>query len=288
MGNHTGLTVFQAQLLENAEMNLLQKKLFKITSQPVTDYFSGSYSNEHVEESIDIITGTKDMPFDTMLDAHVFSWFINTFHINGVSTLLSRLMFKYSNVPYSDFYDELFEFMQDDEWLHREQEEVREYYRNWMTTGRINHPDIGIEIHGWNLIHRTILNMHVEKQYNGIFDMLERFMARYNLPADLLSSIMRFQRRYLVAYDAMNTYPENLELDYNIWEYLSFDHDMVHAPTTYQLEFPEDKTMSFSKFLELFYFARRRNFGKAMVERIGQDSNGARRGDGAARAKIAA
>jgi hypothetical protein len=71
MGNHTGLTVFQAQLLENAEMNLLQKKLFKITSQPVTDYFSGSYSNEHVEESIDIITGTKDMPFDTMLDAHV-------------------------------------------------------------------------------------------------------------------------------------------------------------------------------------------------------------------------
>jgi hypothetical protein len=269
MGNHTGLTIFQAQLLENAEMNLLQKKLFKITSQPVTDYFSGSYSNEHVEESM-------------------FSWFINTFHINGVSTLLSRLMFKYGNVPYSQFYDELFEFMQQDKWLHREQEEVREYYRGWMTTGKINHPSIGIEIHGWNLIHRTILNMHVEKQYNGIFDMLERFMARYDLPADLLDSIMRFQRRYLVAYDAMNTYPENLELDYNIWEYLSFDHDLVHAPTTYQLEFPEDKTMSFSKFLELFYFARRRNFGKAMVERIGDDADRARRGDGASRAKITA
>ena len=58
MGNHTGLTVFQAQLLENAEMNLLQKKLFKITSQPVTDYFAGSYSVEHIEESIDVITGT--------------------------------------------------------------------------------------------------------------------------------------------------------------------------------------------------------------------------------------
>ena len=113
-------------------------------------------------------------------------------------------------------------------------------------------------------------------------------MARYNLPVDLLNSIMRFQRRYLVAYDAMNTYPENLELDYNIWEYLGFDHDLTHAPTTYQLEFPEDKTMSFPKFLELFYFARRRNFGKAMVERIGQESDGARRGDGAARAKLAA
>jgi hypothetical protein len=287
MGNHTGLTVFQAQLLENAEMNLLQKKLFKITSQPVTDYFAGSYSNEHVVESIDIITGTKDMPFDQMLDAHIFSWFINTFHVNGVSTLLSRLVYQYSGVEYSDFYQELFEYIQHDEWLHGEQEQVREYYRNWMTHGQINHPNIGIEIHGWNLIHRTILNLHVEKQYNRVFDLLENFMARYNLPADLLDSIMRFQRRYLVAYDAMHTYPEELTLDYNLWEYLSFDHDLVQEPTTYRLEFPEDKTMSFAKFLELFYFARRRNFGKTTVERVGIEKdipNMARRGEASARA----
>jgi tRNA A37 methylthiotransferase MiaB len=287
MGNHTGLTVFQAQLLENAEMNLLQKKLFKITSQPVTDYFAGSYSNEHVVESIDIITGTKDMPFDQMLDAHIFSWFINTFHINGVSTLLSRLVYQYLGIEYSQFYSELFDFIQQDEWLHGEQEQVREYYRSWMTCGQINHPNVGIEIHGWNLIHRTILNLHVEKQYNRVFDLLEQFISRYKLPADLLDSIMRFQRRYLVAYDEMNTYPEEIKLEYNIWEYLSFNHALVNEPTTYLLEFPEDKTMSFAKFLELFYFARRRNFGKTTVERIGIEKdtlNVARRGEASARA----
>jgi hypothetical protein len=290
MGNHTGLTVFQAQLLENAEMNLLQKKLFKITNQSVTDYFSGSYSNEHIEEAIDIITGTKDMPFNVMMEAHIFSWFINTFHINGISTLLSRLVFKYQGVPYSEFYADLFEYVQGHEWIHREQEEVREYYRSWMTSGRINHPKIGIEIHGWNLIHRTVLNMHVEKQNHNIFDMLEKFMSRYDLPPVLLENIMRFQRRYHVAYDAMNTYPEVLELDYNIWEYLSFDHELVHAPREYQLEFPEDKTMSFPRFLELFYFARRRNFGKATVECLNADTqvDVAKRGDAGARAKLAA
>lgn len=287
MGNHTGLTVFQAQLLENAEMNLLQKKLFKISSQPVTDYFSGSYSNEHVIESIDIITGTKDMPFDRMLDAHIFSWFINTFHVNGVSTLLSRLVRKYLNVPYGEFYDDLFEFIQSDPWLYHEQEQVRMYYTNWMTRGKIDHPDIGIEIHGWNLIHRTILNMHLEKQYSNIFDVLERFMARYDLPKNLLDNIMKFQRRYLVAYDAMNTYPEDMKLDYNIWEYLTFDHDLVEEPSVYRLEFPEDKTMSFARFLELFYFARRRNFGKAMVETVNDAVkviNQAKRGQASARA----
>ena len=82
------------------------------------------------------------------------------------------------NVEYSDFYQDLFDYIQNDEWLHKEQEQVREYYRNWMTSGKINHPNIGIEIHGWNLIHRTILNLHVEKQYNRVFDLLENFTAR--------------------------------------------------------------------------------------------------------------
>lgn len=282
MGNHTGLTVFQAQLLENAEMNLLQKKLFKIGSQRVTDYFSGSYSNEHIEEGIDIITSTKDMPFEIMLDAEIFSWYINTFHINGVSTLLSRLVNKYCDVDYSEFYEDLFEYLQQDEWFVKEQSEVRQYFSNWMTQGQIRHPNIGgIEIHGWNLIHRTILNLHVEKQYNNIFDRLRQFMLRYDLPEDLLQSAMKFQRKYLIAYDAIAEYPQKLELDYNIWEYLTFDRPLEKTAVTYELDFPEDKAMSFAKFLELFYFARRRNFGKSTVERVGNDThttNMARRG----------
>jgi hypothetical protein len=44
--------------------------------------------------------------------------------------------------------------------------------------------------------------------------------------------------------------------------------ELANAPVRYRLEFPEDKEMSFPRFLELFYFARRRNFGKAMVDRI--------------------
>jgi tRNA A37 methylthiotransferase MiaB len=269
MGNHTGLTVFQAQLLENAEMNLLQKKLFKITSQRVTDYFSGSYSNEHVEEGIDIVTGTKDLPFETMLDAEMFSWYINTFHINGISTLLSRLVYKYLKIDYSKFYEELFEFLQQDSWYAKEQTEVRQYFHNWMSQGQIRHPKIGgIEIHGWNLIHRSILNMHIERQYENIFTKLENFMQRYDLPKELLDDTMKFQKKYLIAFDDIAQYPQKLELNYNIWEYLTFDQPLRSGKVVYDLDFLEDKTMSFSRFLELFYFARRRNFGKATVNSV--------------------
>ena len=286
LNQHTGITTFQAQLLENAEMNLLQKKLFKITSQPVTDYFAGSYSVEHIEESIDVITGTKDMPTPVMLDAQIFAWFQTTFHINGFATLVARFINKYLNISYNDYYEELFAHFMTNEWVKKEESEARMYFNNWMMTGRINHPKIGVEIHGWNIIHRTSMNMHQENQVEQLYDHLEQFLERYNLPPDLLASLMKLQRSYYIKYDDRNQYPMNLELDYNIWEYLSFNRPLTKTTTVYRLDFPEDKTMSFNRFLELFYFARRRNFGKATVDRVsGSDSRGARRGAGAAKAQ---
>jgi radical SAM superfamily enzyme YgiQ (UPF0313 family) len=286
LNQHTGITTFQAQLLENAEMNLLQKKLFKITSQPVTDYFAGSYSVEHIEESIDVITGTKDMPTPVMLDAQIFAWFQTTFHINGFATLVARFINKYLNISYNDYYEELFVHFMTNEWVKKEESEARMYFNNWMMTGRINHPKIGVEIHGWNIIHRTSMNMHQENQVEQLYDHLEKFLERYNLPPDLLASLMKLQRSYYIKYDDRNQYPMNLQLDYNIWEYLSFSKPLEKVSTVYRLDFPEDKTMSFNRFLELFYFARRRNFGKATVDRVsGGDSKGARRGAGAAKAQ---
>jgi hypothetical protein len=286
LNQHTGITTFQAQLLENAEMNLLQKKLFKITSQPVTDYFAGSYSVEHIEESIDVITGTKDMPTPVMLDAQIFSWFQTTFHINGFATLVARFINKYLGISYNDYYEELFAHFMSNDWVKKEEAEARMYFNNWMMTGRINHPKIGVEIHGWNIIHRTSMNMHQENQVEQLYDHLEKFLERYNLPTNLLASLMKLQRSYYIKYDDRNQYPMNLELDYNIWEYLSFNRPLIENKTVYRLDFPEDKTMSFNRFLELFYFARRRNFGKATVDIVNNiDTKVARRGAGAAKAQ---
>ena len=285
LNQHTGITVFQAQLLENAEMNLLQKRLYKITSQPVTDYFAGSYSVEHIEESIDVITGTKDMPTPVMLDAQIFAWFQTTFHINGFATLIARFINKYLGVSYNDYYEELFEYCKNNAWLEKEKAEARQYFSNWMTTGKINHPKIGVEIHGWNIIHRTSMNMHSENVTDELYDFMEQFLQRYNLPADLLASLMKLQRAYYIKYDARNDYPMVLDLDYNLWDYISFDHPLENIQTRYKLDFPEDKTMSFNRFLELFYFARRRNFGKATIESDNAVLEVARRGEGAKKAQ---
>jgi hypothetical protein len=97
---------------------------------------------------------------------------------------------------------------------------------------------------------------------------------------------MKFQKKYLIAYNDIAEYPQQLTLDYNIWEYLTFNQPLVPGTVTYDLDFPEDKNMSFPKFLELFYFARRRNFGKATVDIVGvENAKGTRRGAGAAKSQ---
>ena len=272
LGNHTGLTIFQAQLLENAEMNLLQKKLYGIKSRPVTDYFSGSYSNQEIEESIDIVTATRDLPQDAMLDAAVFSWYINTFHINGLSTLISRFLKKYQGVEYQDFYDSLWQELDRDPWLRTEAKETRDYYSNWMIDGKIQHPNLGgIEIHGWNLMHRTVLNIHVQNRYQNVFGFLKNFLSKFDLPYELMSDIMTLQTAYFVPYQEINQYPKNIQLNHNLWEYITDQEPLLRELDCYDycIDFPEDKKMTFTRFLELFYFARRRNFGKAAIKRMG-------------------
>ena len=83
-GNHTGVTILHAQMLENAEMNLTQKNLFQLESRPVYDYMSGSYNFDELKECVEVVVSTKDMSSEEMLEAHAFSWFVNTFHINGL------------------------------------------------------------------------------------------------------------------------------------------------------------------------------------------------------------
>jgi len=269
LGNHTGISVYQAQMLENAEMNLMQRKLYKIKSQVVYDYMSGSYNEDELKEGIAVITSTKDLPFDQMLEAHTFTWFINTFHINGISTYISRILNKEFNITYEKFYSELFEFFKQDQWFVKEMDEVNLYYKNWMTSGVINHAPInGIEIHGWNVMHRTVINIHVDKQYDRIFNLLEKFLSKHlKLDKLFVRELMKFQDAYLIRHDLIQTYPKTIDFKFNFIGYLQ-DNEPLDLPSQYQFDFIEDKDMDIVRFCENLYFKRKRNFGKAVIIKV--------------------
>jgi len=264
--NHTGITVYQAQLLENAEMNLTQREEYKIESSEIYDYIVGTYNEREVRESIEVITATKDLPRDKMLDAQVFSWFLNTFHINGLTSYISRFLYKSQDIDYSDFYEKLFQHIQTDEWFNKEIKLIRKHYDSWTNVGAIDYPPIStVEIHGWNLIHSTIIKMHFENLYQHFFDVIEKFVRKeYNLEEDLLKELLEFQRHYIVDYKKIKSYPLVKTFNYNFLEYMQ-DKANLNEQTSYEFDFPEDTSVSLERFCEQIFFYRRRNFGKTWI-----------------------
>jgi radical SAM superfamily enzyme YgiQ (UPF0313 family) len=265
-GNHTGINILQAQMLENAEMNLLQKRLHKITSVPVYDYMSGSYNYNELQECVEVVTGTKEMPIDEMLDSQVFSWFMQTFHINGLTTYISRFLHKKLDIDYSVFYDKLWNYLSGDPWFEQERSELRQYYQNWMTDGKINHPNISnIEVHGWNIIHRTTLHMHRDNKYDYVFNLIEQFVkTEFNIDQRYLSQLLEFQRNYVVNYKSISQFPYIQHSDYDFLGYILED-SKLEIPVEYRFDFQESKDISLDRFLENIYFGRKRNFGKSLI-----------------------
>ena len=264
-GNHTGVEIFQAQLLENAEMNLLQKKLFKLKEVTVYDYMSGSYNNDEMAEGVNAVISTSTLTTEQMLECQVFSWFINTFHIHGFSTYLARFYRKYQNLSYEIFYSKLFDYLKDDEWFKKEMQTIKEYYAKWMVGGRINHPPIaGVEIHGWNLIHRTLLTIHSEDKHREVFQKLTSFLRTIEKDERLIDDLIHFQKFHVVNYNILKQYPLKETFTFNILGYIQYD-DSLYKTVRYEFVFPEDKTLNLAKFLELIYFGRRRGFGKTRI-----------------------
>lgn len=204
--------------------------------------------------------------FPREADSQVFSWYINTFHINGLTTYISRFLQKAHNVDYEEFYDKFYNFLQNDPWFIKESTELRQYYRNWMTDGKINHPNISnIEVHGWNIVHRATLNIHAERKYDYIFNLISRFVkTTFNFDANLLDQLIKFQTYFVIDYDKIPLYPIELKFDYDFLGYIQEDTNLL-KPVTYTFKFFEDKTITIERFLENIYFSRRRNFGKAWI-----------------------
>lgn len=270
MNNHTGITVYQAQLLENAEMNLTQKDEYKIKGQIVYDYLVGAYNEDELKEGIEIVIETKDLSFDDMLNAQLFSWLQNTFHINGLTNYISRFLYKFYNVEYDFFYNQLFKFILKDLYFHNEVVRIKDYYYNWMSKGKIDHPKIqGIEIHGWNLIHSSVINIHNKNKTDHVFTVIMQYLIQtYKfLSTELLEELLVFQKNFFIDYYKIHTYPKNIEFQYDFLGYICNDSDL-YKNSVIKYDFPEDKSMSLQRFSEQIFFARRRNFGKAWLTKI--------------------
>ena len=265
-GNHNGITVHQAQLLENAEMNLFQRKLYKLETASIYDYMSGSYNIGEFQESVEVVMSTSTMPREDMIKAQLFNWFIHTFHVSGLTTWIARFLNKDQGIDYYDFYEKLYDHILNDPWFAQEEETVKRYYASWADKGKINHPDIGnVVIYGWNLASRTLITINMENKQEYMFALIKDFIDKnYNIDQTLKDQLFEFQKQYVINWQLLEHYPTKKSFDYDFLGYIQDDSEL-NQTTNVEFEFREDKSMSLDQFCEKLHFGRKRLFGKAQM-----------------------
>jgi hypothetical protein len=274
-GNHTGVNILQAQLLENAEMNLLQRRLWQLESIPISDYMSGSHGDLDCPETVEVVVSTKHIPRETMLDLLTWNTFIQTFHINGLTTYLARFMHRYHGLDYSDFYQRLERGLDNQYWLNQEFDRTRSYFHNWLTLGQAAHPDIeGVQIFGWNLVHRVTLLMQQQNLLAVIQDWIGHLVRQeFDLDPDLTDQLLDFQRNYVIDFANIKNLPMIRSYDYDFLGFIQDGSPLV-TPCTLRFDTQEDRNMSLTEFLEGMYFYRKRNFGKTTITKIHESPTG--------------
>jgi radical SAM superfamily enzyme YgiQ (UPF0313 family) len=261
-GNHSGVDITQVELLENAEMTQVQKQIYNMKTTTVYDYLGTNIDSLY--EGIEVVTSTRDLPFEDMISAQAFNTYINTFHIGGLTAIISRFLRKYKDISYKEFYTKLYECLYQDEWFRDEEDQVRYYFKKWMTDGSINHENLGnIEIHGYNLIYRTLMRLHLENRLDSLYEKINCFLEQFNLDNDIQSQLIKFQRNFIITYNDISKFPLTEKYTIDIWNYLLGGN--IDNQVTYKFEYINEHNISSLKFLELLYYGRRRNFAKAHI-----------------------
>jgi hypothetical protein len=124
---------------------------------------------------------------------------------------------------------------------------------------------MGMEIHGWNLIHSTIINIHGQNKHDYVFDMVKRFLTtNFAIEDTLINDLIILQQNFFIDYKQITQYPKQIRLSHDIPKYVQEDIEL-QKEIVYTFDFPENKNMSLQQFCEQIFFARRRNFGKAWL-----------------------
>lgn len=261
-GNHTGIKFYYAQLLENAELNLSQKKLFDIETKSVKDFFAKPSNTQ--QELIDVVISTKDMPLEDMYSAIVFSWFQLTWHINNLSTLVARFMNRYLNIDYPEFYDTLKKYViSNSDWFKHEEDELIYYHEKWLSDGEIDCPIPYVS--GPMLATKTSSRFINGESLDEVTRLLKNFVDQYDIPDDLKRDLLELQTKYMEKFYRHGTDLIEVNLSYNLYDYILGRSELIQEDTLYYIDFPENK--QFNKDNKRYIYIQGNAFGRQQIKR---------------------
>ena len=107
-GQHNCVEVWYAQTLKNSDMSTIEsREKYGIKTVLVKDYIFLYNDPDDIPEYVEVVSGTKDMPTEDMIEAYMYSWMVVRFHVYGYTYALARYA-RQKGISYNDFYEKMF------------------------------------------------------------------------------------------------------------------------------------------------------------------------------------
>lgn len=268
-GQHDSIEVWQAQILENAEMNLSQRDEYKIIGQKVLDYFPNSINDEAPEFS-EIVVQTSTMSLADMVEAYKLSWFLITWHTGGFSQYVARFLRKYLNISYKEFYTDFRKFLKTDDFWNSEETHMSNTIESWYKNGTEIKSTIGpVTVNASTNQYKTIFTIHYYEKYDHMYNLIEKYLLKFNINKIILNDLISLNRSLVAKQRNLMDY--NFVNNYDLLSYIiDNDTQLKQTKTEVSVKFPHDPIRShdISWFMESIFFARRRSYGKNYLKRI--------------------
>jgi hypothetical protein len=244
--------------------------LFKIKTITVEEHHNQE-SNNAVVESLDVVASTNTLPMEKMVDCLVFTWFISTMHIGGVTSWYARFLKKHKNIPYEVFYSELENFLLKDTWFANEQQQIRQAYHLWLNTGRFEYSDtiINFNINPSDALkYATRMKLLLEGKMDDFIDNIGRkFLNQFIDDADLLNDLIKFQQSSVVTHKKIKQYPLHENFSHDIFGYITENAQLkIHGYSIF--EYTDSKDYNINEFCSMLWYRRRQGFGRSKIKKF--------------------
>ena len=238
LGQHQSIELSFAELLENSELNSLEsRKKYEIKYVEASQYYSIINDDEY-PETTKIISATSTMDTKELVKSYLYAWMIIHMHINGYTQLYSKYLYNLHNVDYKNYYDEIFNLIQDNKIIKKHYDQLYSILYKYLTEGKFEKDkDIVQRGDSFHFFSHKFCYDHKEE----LFDVGKKAFMKFTTA---INDIDFLQRHYIL--DSAQKFPFyfNASINIDTWEQEHVYYEIKNSIDEYQ-NFKNKKKIDF-------------------------------------------
>jgi len=234
------VNIYKLAGLSNSELFLTNQD--NVQWRKIHDWLENT--TDDIDEETKWVYSTDSMSYDDIYLAAEFSCYINTFHLRGITNILSDYYDKADIMGYKDFYTKLYDFLRKDEYFASYFSYFKDQHDTWYSTGKSHFHEISsMSFHANNYLFHLFLKLHNENKIEDTLLLLKKFLLSEGI---FENNIFTLQSDSIITFEKQSQYPM-----------ISGDTVLINNNQT---------SNTFDEFVNRLYFFRERSFGKAMIK----------------------